>query len=431
MIIFNMNPPLTEILRPKECNEIIGQDHLCGETGVIKESIDKKIPISFVLWGEPGCGKTSIIEIYLKNQTGEILKVTGSTFNLKEAKLFCEKGEKLLKFNGTPSFIFIDEIHRLNKAQQDLFLRYLEKGTIFLVGATTENPSFELNKALISRVKIFTLNPLNKEATHKILKNGVAYLEKNRKMKFDKEIIEFLYSIYGSDVRSAINSLDFISKKNVKGKITVKKIKKFVSEQKTFYDKKGESHYNIISALHKSIRNSDINSSLYWLARMLVAGEDRKYILRRLIRITAEDIGLADPKALEIAINSFKAFEIIGEPEGDIFLFYTTVYLSLAPKSNSIYKAEIKSKRIAKKTSHEPIPIHLRNPETKLMKEEGYGEGYKYAHDFKEKTTSMETIPKELSALSLYFPDNMGFEKQILQRYNYWKKLKESLKKEK
>jgi putative ATPase len=426
-----MNLPLTEILRPKSCSEIIGQNHLCGKNGVIKEAIAKKIPISFVLWGEPGSGKTSIIEIYLRNQTGEILRVTGSTFNLKEAKLFCEKGEKLLKFNGTPSFIFIDEIHRLNKAQQDLFLHYLEKGTIFLLGATTENPSFELNKALISRVKIFTLKPLNKQATRKIVKNGINYLEENNKMKFDKTIVDFLYSIYGSDVRSAINSLDFISKKKIKGIITIEKIKEHLSEQKTFYDKKGEAHYNIISALHKSIRNSDIDSSLYWLARMLIAGEDRKYILRRLIRITAEDIGLSDPKALEIAINSFKAFEIIGEPEGDIFLFYTTIYLSLASKSNSIYKAEIKSKGIAKKTSHEPVPLNLRNPETKLMKDTGYGEGYQYAHDFKEKTTNMKTLPKELLNLSFFSPENIGFEKQILQRYNYWKKLKERLKKEK
>ncbi len=424
-----MNLPLTEILRPKDCSEIVGQDHLCGKQGLISDAIDKKIPLSFVLWGEPGTGKTSIIEIYLSKQKGEVLRVTGSTFSQKEAKLFCEKGEKLKNFNGTPSFIFIDEIHRLNKSQQDLFLHYVERGAVYLLGATTENPSFELNKALISRIKIFVLNPLNKDSVFKILKRVINYLNKKDNTDFDENIIDFLYSVYGSDVRSAINSLDFIRQKKIKGKITVKKIEKIISEKKTFYDKDGEVHYNIISALHKSIRNSDIDASLYWLSRMLIAGEDRKYILRRLIRISAEDIGLADPKALDIALNSLRGFEFLGEPEGDIFLFYTTVYLALAPKSNSLYKAEIKSKNIAKQTSNEPIPLHLRNPETKLMKDAGYGEGYQYAHDFPEKTTVMETLPKELRRLTLFYPENIGFEKQILQRYEYWKKLKEKLKK--
>ncbi len=428
MIILCMRKPLAEILRPQSCDEIIGQDHLCGKEGILRTIFEKGTLFSFILWGDPGSGKTSIIEIFLKRIKEKTLKTTGSTFSAKEVKKYCEEAEKLYNFNGETSVVFVDEIHRLNKSQQDLFLPYVEKGTIILLGATTENPSFEVNKALLSRLKVFTLNSLSKEDVFKILEKALIYLKDKYNIEFEKGIKEFLYSINGSDVRSSLNSLDLIVRRGISGKISIEEIKDYLTESKAFYDKDGEYHYNIISAFHKSVRNSDIDSSLYWLARMLIAGEDRKYILRRIIRITAEDIGLADPAALSIAINSFKAFEIIGEPEGDIFLFYATVYITLAPKSNSLYTAEKKAKKFAKETSSLQPPLQIRNPVTKLMREEEYGNGYLYAHDFKEKTTIMKTLPEEIENIRIFFPENIGFEKEIIKRYEYWKKLKEKLR---
>jgi len=424
-----MKKPLAEILRPQTCEQIIGQEHLCGKNGVLRTIYEKGSLFSFILWGDPGSGKTSIIEIFLKNLKEKTLKTTGSTFSAKEVKKFCEEAEKLYNFNGEHSIVFVDEIHRLNKSQQDIFLPYVEKGILILLGATTENPSFEVNKALLSRVKVFTLNSLSKENVFLILEKAIKYLKKEHGIEFEKGIKDFLYSVNGSDVRSSLNSLDLIIKRGVKGKITIKEVKDFLTETKAFYDKDGEYHYNIISAYHKSVRNSDLDSSLYWLSRMLIAGEDRKYILRRIIRITAEDIGLADPTALTIALNSFKAFEIIGEPEGDIFLFYATVYIALAPKSNSLYTAEKKGKKIAKETSSLQPPLQIRNPVTELMREEGYGSGYLYAHDFKEKTTIMKTLPEEIEHIRIFFPKNISFEKEIVKRYEYWKKLKEKIRK--
>jgi len=424
--------PLTEILRPRSFNNIIGQAHLCGQKGVIRQLSKESLPVSFVLWGEPGSGKTTIIEVYLNTLKVNILRLTGSTFNLKKVKEYCKKAEKLYKFSGQQSVIFIDEIHRLNKAQQDIFLYYLEKGGIYLLGASTENPSFELNKALLSRVKIFVLNSLDKKSVFKILENVFDYLETEKQVKVEKGMKEFLFSIYGPDVRSSINSLDmFIRSGTSKKEIKIDQVKKLITDRKFFYDKNGEFHYNIISAFHKSIRNSDVDSALYWLARMIVAGEDRKYILRRMIRIAGEDIGLSDPEALTICLSAFKAFEIIGMPEGDIFLFYACVYLALSPKSDSIYKSESKAKSLAKKTSSEQVPLYLRNPESKLMKKMGYGEGYKYAHDYEEKTTTMNTLPEGLKNVSLFLPEKIGFEKKILKRYKYWKNLKEKLENKK
>ncbi len=422
-----MKKPLTEILRPENCSEIIGQEHLCGEKGVLKGILESGNLISFILWGDPGTGKTSIIEIFLKKIKSKVFKTTGSTFSAKEVKKFCDEAEKLFNFNGENSVVFVDEIHRLNKSQQDIFLPYVERGTIILLGATTENPSFEINKALLSRVKVFTLNVLSKDNVFTILDKALHFLEKEFQLEFEDGIKEFLYSVNGADVRSSLNSLDLIAKRGMKGLIKIEQVREFLSENKAFYDKNGEYHYNIISAFHKSIRNSDVDSSLYWLARMLVAGEDRKYILRRMLRIAAEDIGLADPTALSITLNSFKAFEIVGEPEGDIFLFYSTVYLAFAPKSNSLYTAEKKAKKVAKETSSLQVPLHLRNPETGLMKDEGYGKGYLYAHDYKEKTTAMKTLPEEIKNLRIFIPESIGFEKEILRRYEYWRKLKENL----
>jgi len=419
--------PLAEVLRPANFFEIIGQEHLCGEKGVLKGILESGNLISFILWGDPGTGKTSIIEIFLKNIKAKVFRTTGSTFSAKEVKKFCDEAEKLFNFNGENSIVFVDEIHRLNKLQQDIFLPYVERGTIILLGATTENPSFEINKALLSRIKVFTLNVLSKDNVFSILDKALDFLKKKFQLEFEDGIKEFLYSVNGADVRSSLNSLDIVTKRGVKGLIGIEQVREFLSENKAFYDKDGEYHYNIISAFHKSIRNSDVNSSLYWLGRMLVAGEDRKYILRRMIRIAAEDIGLADPTALSITLNSFKAYEIIGEPEGDIFLFYPAVYLALAPKSNSLYIAEKKAKKIAKETSSLQVPLHLRNPETNLMKEKGYGKGYLYAHDYREKTTTMKTLPEEIENLKIFIPESIGFEKEILKRYEYWRKLKEKL----
>ncbi len=418
---------LSEVMRPKSCDDVIGQDNLCGNNSSFRKLINKKVLFSFILWGEPGCGKTSIIEIYLSKFDIKIHKTTGSTFQLKEVKLFCEQAEKYFKFYKQPWIVFVDEIHRLNKLQQDIFLSYVENGSIILIGATTENPSFEINKALLSRVKVYKLNSLKKEDVLKIISNTIDYVNKNYEVEFDNDIYEFLYKTFGSDVRSSINAIDLIVKQGKKGLLKTSDIKDSLSENKTFYDSSGEYHYNIISAFHKSVRNSDIDSSLYWLARMLISGEDRKYILRRMIRISAEDIGLSDPKALEITLNCFKAFEILGEPEGDIFLFYSTVYLCLAPKSNSLYISEKESKKLAKDTSYLDVPLHIRNPETELMKKEGYGKGYLYAHDYKEKTTAMKTLPKELKTLNLFIPQSIGFEKEIKKRFDYWKKLKQEL----
>ncbi len=421
--------PLSELLRPKKCSEVVGCEDICGKNGIIKKAIEKKLLFSFILWGPPGSGKTTIAEIYIKSFNVPILKETGSSFSLKKTKEFLENARKLKNFNGTTSIVFIDEIHRLNKAQQDVFLQFIEEGSAVLVGTTTENPSFELNNALLSRVKVIILKSLSKENIKKIYLKAKELLEKEKSIKIDNDVFEVLYSSFGSDLRTILNTLSILVETEEKAIIKKEDLEKLISEEKYLYDKKGDYHYDLISALHKSIRNSDVDSSLYYLARMLIAGEDRKFILRRLIRIAAEDIGLSDPEALTIALNSFKAYEIIGSPEGEIFLFYTTIYLSLSPKSNSIYLAENNAIKAAKEFPDEEVPLHIRNPETSFTKKIGYGKGYLYAHNFPEKTTPMETIPEKLKGKTFYEPIDIGFEKELKKRYLYWKKLKEKLKK--
>ncbi len=423
--------PLSEILRPRECKEVYGQEHLCGDGGIIKDAIERKILFSFVLWGVPGCGKTTVAELYVRSFNLPLLKETGSSFQLKSAKKFLNDAKKLKNFNGTTSIVFIDEIHRLNKAQQDVFLPYIEDGTIVLVGTTTENPSFELNKSLISRIKVIRMNELDRESVFKVFERAKDFLEREYGFNLEKDVFDEVYSSFGNDLRAILNTLMLSCERAEGKKISSDDIKSIVREEKFLYDKKGDYHYDLISALHKSIRNSDIDSSLYYLERMLSSGEDRRYILRRLIRIAGEDIGLADPKALDIAISCFNGYEIVGSPEGEIFLYYAVVYLSLSPKSNSIYLAEKKTKEIVRKFPDEAPPFYLRNPVTELTREIGYGKGYEYAHDYREATTAMETMPEKLRGVKLFFPKDIGFEKEIKKRFEYWKRVKESIKKRK
>ena len=425
-----MKPPLSERLRPKNCDQIVGQDQLCGEGGALREFVEQGIPLSFLLWGPPGCGKTSLVEIYLGRLSLPLFRCTGSTFNLKEVKGFCETAQQMYGFNGKSSVVFVDEIHRLNKAQQDVFLPYVEKGAVILLGATTENPSFEVNKALLSRVKLFVLKALDGEARRRVLDRAEELLREEEGKELTSEAKDFLEKAYGSDIRSALNALDMALKAGKEKTITPQELERLMSEGVPFYDRDGESHYDTISALHKSVRNSDVDASLYWLARMVVAGEDRRFILRRMIRMASEDSGLADPKALESTLHAFQAFDIVGVPEGDIFLFYGVLYLALAPKSNTLYLAEGKAKSLAAKTSHLPVPMTIRNAPTTLMKDLGYGKGYRYAHDFEEKTTTLETLPPELLGTKFYLPNDLGNEKEIQKRYLYWEALKKKLAKE-
>lgn len=402
--------PLAEKMRPVELADYVGQGKIVGENSGIKKMIENDAVTSMIFWGPPGVGKTTLAKIIAHKTKASFHELSAVTSGVKEIKEIFEIA-KINKMNGTKTILFVDEIHRFNKSQQDAFLPYVENGDIILIGATTENPSFEVNAALLSRMKVFVLKSLEKEEILSILKKA-----KERYysiVQIEEDCYSLIASLAGGDARQALNTLENLLNTVNKKNITKKDLESILQSKTFLYDKNGEEHYNLISALHKSMRNSDPDAALYYTARMLEAGENPLYIVRRLTRFASEDIGLANPNALVQAVSTLEAVKLIGMPECNVNIAQLVVYLSVSPKSNALYKAYERVKKDALATTHLKVPLHLRNAETKLEKDLGYGEGYQYAHDSSTGVTSMVCLPEELKTKKYYEPTNHGNEKNI------------------
>lgn len=415
------NAPLASRLRPRNLDEFIGQEQLLGAGKVLRQLIDQDQVSSMIFWGPPGVGKTTLARIIAGKTEAAFIDFSAVTSGIKEIKEVMNRAETS-RLMGGKTILFVDEIHRFNKAQQDAFLPFVEKGSIILIGATTENPSFEINSALLSRCKVFVLRALSVEELARLLRGAL-----NDSRGFGGQDIditdEMLFMIGGfanGDARVALNTLEMVVLNGVRsnGKTTVTKegLEQCVSKKSLLYDKNGEEHYNLISALHKSMRNSDVDAAVYWLMRMLEAGEDPLYVARRLIRFASEDVGMADSRALEIAVAAYQACHFIGMPECDVTLTHAVTYLSLAPKSNALYMACGRAKKDAREMLAEPVPLQIRNAPTRLMKELRYGEGYEYAHDTEDKLTMMRCLPDSLSGRRYYEPTKQGSEARVQER---------------
>ena len=422
--------PLAARLRPRNLDEFTGQKHLLGEGKVLRRIIESDRVGSMIFWGPPGVGKTTLARIIAGKTRSTFIDFSAVTSGIKEIKEVMQQAEKSRRF-GVRTILFVDEIHRFNKAQQDAFLPFVEKGSIILIGATTENPSFEVNGALLSRCKVFVLQALKTEELSELLTHAIKDERGFGGQKIDiaPETVETIASFANGDARSALSTLEMAvlnGDMDADGKITVTKetVEQCTAKKSLLYDKNGEEHYNLISALHKSMRNSDPDAAVYWLARMLEAGEDPIYIARRVTRFASEDIGLADPRALEISVAAYQACHFIGMPECSVHLTQAVVYMSLVPKSNSLYVAYGKAKKDALKMLAEPVPLVIRNAPTKLMKELDYGKGYQYAHDAKDKLTDMQCLPDSLLGTEYYFPSEDGMEYKFKDGLNEIKKWK-------
>lgn len=429
------NEPLAEKLRPRTLEEFVGQKHLLGKGKVLYNLIRNDQVTSMIFWGPPGVGKTTLAKIIANTTQSRFITFSAVTSGIKEIRLVMQEAEQSRKL-GERTIVFIDEIHRFNKAQQDAFLPFVEKGSIVLIGATTENPSFEVNGALLSRCKVFVLKTLEKQELVGLLRRAIhdprGFGDKD--VQITDEMLGAVAVFSGGDARSALSTLemlilngDYYTGEDGRQQITVSPdtFEQCTSQKMLLYDKDGEEHYNLISALHKSMRNSDTDAALYWLARMLEAGEDPLYIARRVTRFAAEDVGLADPRAMEIAIAAYQACHFIGMPECSVHLTEAVVYMALAPKSNAMETAYFAARDDARQHLQEPVPLHIRNAPTQLMKEMDYGKGYKYAHDFEEKVTAMKCMPDDLEGRQYYNPSEQGLESRFKERYEKIKKWKE------
>ena len=426
----SMSEPLAARLRPRDLSEFVGQKHLLGEGKILRRLIEGDNIGSMIFWGPPGVGKTTLARIIAHKTKARFVDFSAVTSGIKEIKQVMEDAEKGRRF-GEKTILFVDEIHRFNKAQQDAFLPYVEKGSIILIGATTENPSFEVNGALLSRCKVFVLQALSEEDILQLLQRAVTDPRGfgNMNVKADEECLKMIAVFANGDARSALSTLEMAVLNGDEDEngitVTLETVESCTSRKSLLYDKTGEEHYNLISALHKSMRNSDPDAAVYWLARMLEAGEDPLYVARRVIRFASEDVGLADHRALDIAVAAYQACHFIGMPECSVHLTQAVVYMSVAPKSNALYMAYESAKKDALTTLAEPVPLVIRNAPTKLMKQLDYGKGYQYAHDTKEKLTDMQCMPDNLAGRTYYRPTEEGSESKIkarLEEIKRWKK---------
>ncbi len=419
-------------MRPGELSGFMGQKNIMGEGRILRRILEKgSLESSLIFWGPPGCGKTTLAHLISRAVDAEFVFFSAVTSGIAEVrKIIAEAGSRL-KFEGLRTILFVDEIHRFNKAQQDAFLPHVEKGIIILIGATTENPSFEVISPLLSRCRVFVLEPLSDEDIRRIVRNALNDVERGFggiEVKISEQDLDYLVSLSQGDARTALNALEMAVesfRESSKGVVLSRDvIEDSLQKRSLVHDKGGELHYNLISALHKSMRGGDPDASLYWLARMLEAGEDPLYVARRVVRFASEDIGNADPQALQLALDAMEATRLLGIPECKLALAQAVAYLALAPKSNAIYKAYSEAAGDAVKRGPLPVPLWVRNAPTSLMREIGYGRGYRYPHEDPEAVVDQEYFPKGLEGSRYYRPVRRGFEREILKRLQYWKRLR-------
>lgn len=421
--------PLAARLRPETLDEYVGQTHLVGKNGILRRLIENDSISSMIFWGPPGVGKTTLAQIIAHTTRSRFIEFSAVTSGIKEIREVMKQADTSSQY-GQRTIVFVDEIHRFNKAQQDAFLPFVEKGSIILIGATTENPSFEINSALLSRCKVFVLKALTAEDIQSLLKRALTSPKGfgGQRIVIADDLLAAIAEFANGDARTALSTLEMavLNGEEVNGTTTVTKeiVEQCTSRKSLLYDKHGEEHYNLISALHKSMRNSDPDAAVYWLARMLESGEDPIYIARRVTRFAAEDVGLADSRALEIAVAAFTACRLIGVPECNVHLTEAVIYMALAPKSNAMETAYLTARKDALEHLAEPVPLVIRNAPTSLMKDIGYGKGYQYAHDYKDKLTTMQCLPDSLKDKTYYHPTEQGVEGRFKQRLEYIKEWK-------
>jgi putative ATPase len=423
--------PLAERMRPRTLAEVVGQQKVVGESGFLARAIAADRVPSLIFWGPPGAGKTTLARIIASATSSSFLPFSAVTSGIKEVKEVMAEAARLRRAQGRRTLLFVDEIHRFNRAQQDAFLPYVERGDIVLVGATTENPSFELNAALLSRCRVVVLEPLSPEDLVTLLKRALADRERGlgeAGVTLDEEALAHLAQLASGDARKALNLLELtVADAQEEGvdRVDAAAVQRVAQRKVLLYDKAGEEHFNLISALHKSLRDSDADAALYWLTRMLAAGEDPLYLARRMIRFASEDVGLADPQALPQALAGWEAYHRLGSPEGELALAQVALYLALAPKSNAVYVGYGKARRTVEERPADPVPMAIRNAPTKLMKGLGYGAGYVYAHDTEEGTAGLDCLPEALSGSEFYEPKGEGFEAELKERRERIRELRE------
>ncbi len=423
--------PLAERMRPRTLDEVAGQDAILAPGKPLREAIERDTLQSIILWGPPGTGKTTIARLVATATRAEFVAFSAVLSGVKDIRAVMERAEETRRRLGRRTILFVDEIHRFNKAQQDAFLHHVEAGDIVLIGATTENPSFEVNSALLSRSKVFVLRPLDEPATLSILRRALSDPDRGLRVPnlvADEEALTAIALYANGDARVALNTLELaanlVGSKPESAAITTAVVADLLQNRMLLYDRAGEEHYNLISALHKSMRNSDPDAALYWLARMLEAGEDPLYVARRLVRFASEDVGNADPQALSLAVAAKDAVHFIGMPEGNTALAQAAIYLATAPKSNAVYRAYLDAADAAGRETAEPVPLQLRNAPTRLMKELEYGKDYQYAHDNPDAVTGMSCLPPSQQGRRYYKPVERGFEREIRKRMEYWETLR-------
>lgn len=422
--------PLADRMRPESLDEYVGQEHILAPGRPLRAQIESGRLSSLILWGPPGSGKTTLASLIAARSQARFVPFSAVLSGIKEIKAVMVEAEKSSRL-GRRTLLFVDEIHRFNKAQQDAFLPYVEHGDVVLIGATTENPSFEVVSALLSRMKVYSLHALTTEEIQDLLRRalqlpvrGLGHLQ----LQVAPELLETIAVASNGDARSALNTLELAAAAAEDGIIGEQAVADALQRKVLLYDKSGEEHYNLISALHKSVRSSDPDAALYWVTRMMKAGEDRLYIVRRLVRMAIEDIGLADPRAVEQAIACMQTVNFLGIPEGDQAIAQLTLYLALAAKSDAVYQALSRANQVVETTAAPPVPMHLRNAPTRLMKEMGYAEGYRHAHREPDAITGMTCLPDELAELRLYYPTEWGYEKKIAERLNFLAKRRNEIR---
>ena len=439
--LFNnqIKSPLAERIRPSDLKDFVGQNDIIGQGRILRRVLENgRLESSIIFWGPPGCGKTTLAHIIANSVDAHFVFFSAVTSGVAEVRKIIAEAQGRTKVNGQRTILFIDEIHRFNKAQQDAFLPHVEKGAIILIGATTENPSFEVISPLLSRCRVFILKALSESDLEVVLRKAIEDKDRGfgkRDIEISDEVLSYLVYLSYGDARTALNALEMavesFSDESCGIVLTRDIIEDAMQKRNPLYDKNGEQHFNLISALHKSLRGGDPDAAIYWLARMLEGGEEPLYIARRLVRFASEDIGNADPDALSVAINAVKTIEFIGLPECKLVLTQVVTYLATAPKSNAAYKAYLEAKRDVKKFGPLPVPLWLRNAPTKFMKEIGYGKGYLYPHDDSEGVVTQEYFPEKLVGKQYYKPAERGFEREIIKRMEYWRRLREGRKEEK